>query len=744
VHDIIENGGVLTFDKLKNSTSNDEYFFDPAENITDTYRRTAMNPGVCIKMQQYKCMKQYSLCTKYENSTCVQTQVSSMQSLCTKQKKVCCAGYREIKKFSPIPLDQNESEILSKIKQITNNKYHDILEDGYFDPQSDLSDNLECERVSQCGGLYHLKQNTLLNNRLNSISTANYPGDYPSSLTCEWHIEAPEGSVVELNLGYIEIESNKECRYDKLRVWDDSIERVLCGSGRPQIITSHGNSLHLRFTSDQSGRFGGFKATYKFKPIKVPQEYYCEAPLIWLSCAPSCNTTCADIDPFNPDARECDYKDLHNQHKDRTTRLDCVPGCACPPHKPVLEYVNGVASCIVADQCEGVATCGVAPEMNTKTLQDLVTQYSDQDVKTKLSKQEPKRNKFYRVKSKVYRPQSKWWVTQGRWKTRRNKAYGILKSMVHKPNFIRNWKSNRYQLNRSKRMAPQLRILGGEISDKGTWPWMAQLFDDDFLLCGASLVCSNWVITAAHCFLGQTEQILKLEPHRYRVMMGRNYRRFNIDEQGSQSFIPAKIFTHPDYSPGTNLHDIAMIALPRAVRISKFVRPICLPSLISKLQFPSNNDDQNNFERYIQKISSPGSEQGKYCWVAGWGQTKTGDSVELKQAPLRIRPSGQCQRLYLYYYSEAQMCAGGHHERDTCQGDSGGPLMCSADQHYHDSFQTDPRVENYWVVQGVTSYGSDCGEAGQPGGYTRVSHYMSWINMLIGERCGLTFRDHEF
>ena len=90
------------------------------------------------------------------------------------------------------------------------------------------------------------------------------------------------------------------------------------------------------------------------------------------------------------------------------------------------------------------------------------------------------------------------------------------------------------------------------------------------------------------------------------------------------------------------------------------------------------------------------------------------------------------------------MCAGGHHERDTCQGDSGGPLMCSADEHYNDSFQNDPRVTDYWIVQGVTSYGSDCGEAGQPGGYTRVSHYMSWINMLIGEKCGLTFRDHEF
>ena len=426
---------------------------------------------------------------------------------------------------------------------------------------------------------------------------------------------------------------------------------------------------------------------------------------------------------------------------------------------------------------------------------------------------------------------------------------------------------------------------------------MAQLFDDDFLLCGASLICTNWVITAAHCFLDPSENTLNLEATRYRVMLGRNFRKFNIDERGSQSYIPSRIFSHPDYTPAMNLHDIALIGLPKAVRISDYVRPICLPTLskqlgddISKVadlgmgndvetdgsaasdgkgenneagensditlkksrknfnngdfgkildknqgkndsehtklrkKLPKTGiywqklaarkkrrtarrklqkimttrkyfDDQNSnansefpgkifgqkksssmmnsllsqiddilldkrdsktsenprtdytfvksLEEYISSFSAPGSEHGKYCWVAGWGGTESGDSIELKQAPLKIREIDECQRLYMYYFPEAQMCAGGHHERDTCQGDSGGPLMCTSEEHHNFGFQKSDRVQEYWVMHGITSFGTDCGEKGRPGGYTRVSHYLEWIEGIIGEKCGKTYRDHE-
>ena len=50
------------------------------------------------------------------------------------------------------------------------------------------------------------------------------------------------------------------------------------------------------------------------------------------------------------------------------------------------------------------------------------------------------------------------------------------------------------------------RIVGGELSQTGEWPWLVtmQLAKNDSdaheHLCGGSLISSQWVLTAAHCF----------------------------------------------------------------------------------------------------------------------------------------------------------------------------------------------------------------------------------------------------
>ena len=56
---------------------------------------------------------------------------------------------------------------------------------------------------------------------------------------------------------------------------------------------------------------------------------------------------------------------------------------------------------------------------------------------------------------------------------------------------------------------------------------------------------------------------------------------------------------------------------------------------------------------------------------------------------------------------------------DSCQGDSGGPLMMFDER-------------NHLAVVGLVSFGpSGCAVIGKPGGYTEVSHYISWINSVI-------------
>ena len=68
------------------------------------------------------------------------------------------------------------------------------------------------------------------------------------------------------------------------------------------------------------------------------------------------------------------------------------------------------------------------------------------------------------------------------------------------------------------------------------------------------------------------------------------------------------------------------------------------------------------------------------------------------------------------------LCAGkeeGH--VDTCEGDSGSALMTNDNDN----------DKKQYFVNGIVSWGIGCGTPNRPGIYTRVAHYLSWINSII-------------
>ncbi|TNM97082.1 hypothetical protein fugu_015238 [Takifugu bimaculatus] len=46
------------------------------------------------------------------------------------------------------------------------------------------------------------------------------------------------------------------------------------------------------------------------------------------------------------------------------------------------------------------------------------------------------------------------------------------------------------------------RIVGGDNTYPGEWPWQASLHSEDQFMCGATLINSQWVLTAAQCVYG--------------------------------------------------------------------------------------------------------------------------------------------------------------------------------------------------------------------------------------------------
>lgn len=269
----------------------------------------------------------------------------------------------------------------------------------------------------------------------------------------------------------------------------------------------------------------------------------------------------------------------------------------------------------------------------------------------------------------------------------------------------------RLQSGRQQVSTREPRIVGGNSTYEGEFPWAVSIQRHGNHHCGGVIVGRRWILTAAHCVRSQQASSLIVRTGGHTLSRSSN----SINSHLERDYFVDQIVMHDDFSrydnltasqmkssANTNNADIALLRLKQDIQWNELALPVCFP-----------HRDSGNFS-------------GHDAVVIGWGKLNEKSeefSNELQKVKLTIIDNRVCQNWFRQAgrdmpIDDRIICAGFKNGgKDACHGDSGGPLLSKINGHY--------------VVVGVVSTGIGCARPLLPGLYSRVSSYIGWIERYV-------------
>ncbi|KAL2805280.1 enteropeptidase precursor [Daubentonia madagascariensis] len=433
------------------------------------------------------------------------------------------------------------------------------------------------ELPTDCGGPFELwEPNT-------TFTSMNFPNSYPNQAFCVWNLNAQKGKNIQLHFQEFDLENIADVVEIRDGEEDDSLLlAVYTGPGPVKDVFSTTNRMTVLLITDNILAGGGFKANFTTGyHLGIPEP-----------CKEN-NFQCANGECV-PLVNLCDS---HPHCKDGSDEAHCV------------RFFNGTTNNngLVQFRIQSIWHTACAENWTTQISNDVCQMMGLGSGNSSMPVFSNKGGRFVKLSTA---PDSSLMLTPSQQCLQDSL---ILLQCNHK--------------SCGKKLVTQEvtpKIVGGSNAKEGDWPWLVALYYNGQLLCGASLVSSDWLVSAAHCVYGRN-----LQPSKWTAILGLHMTS-NLTSPQIVTLLIDQIVINPHYNKRRKDNDIAMI----------------------HLEFKVNY---------------------------------TGPTASiLQEADVPLLSNEKCQQQMPEYSITENMICAGYEEGgiDTCQGDSGGPLMCQENNRW--------------------------------------------------------------